>query len=91
MAGIGNNAMVFDISETDEPVGQKVIIRDTGTGISDVNLGKLFNPFFTTKEEGLGLGLFICKNIIEDHNGTLSVESELGVGTAFTIWLPGLE
>ncbi len=81
----------LDIIKTDNPNGQKVVIRDTGTGISEENMGKLFNPFFTTKEEGLGLGLFICKNIIEDYKGTLNVESELGVGTAFTIWLPGLE
>jgi PAS domain S-box-containing protein len=81
----------LDIIKTEEPEGQKVVVRDTGVGISEENLVNLFNPFFTTKEEGLGLGLFISKSIIEDHNGTMTVESKQGVGTAFTVWLPGLQ
>jgi two-component system, sporulation sensor kinase A len=81
----------LDIIETTNPIGEKVIIRDTGMGIPEENMSRLFDPFYTTKDDGLGLGLFICKNIIENHNGTLSVESQPGVGTAFSIWLPGLD
>ncbi|MCD4651751.1 MAG: PAS domain S-box protein [Candidatus Cloacimonetes bacterium] len=63
-------------------------ITDTGSGIPEENLEKLFNPFFTTKETGNGLGLAICKKIIQLHRGDISVKSELGKGTTFTITLP---
>jgi two-component system NtrC family sensor kinase len=62
--------------------------EDTGVGISEENLKKIFNPFFSTHEEGTGLGLSICQNIIKEHKGTISVESKLGKGTIFTIFLP---
>ena len=67
-----------------------IIIKfeDTGAGISEGNLKKIFNPFFTTYQEGTGLGLSICQNIINEHKGNISVESKLGKGTAFTIFLP---
>ena len=67
-----------------------IIIKfeDTGAGISEENLKNIFNPFFTTYQEGTGLGLYICQNIINEHKGNLSVESKLGEGTAFTIFLP---
>jgi PAS domain S-box-containing protein len=67
-----------------------IIIKfeDTGVGISEGNLKKLFNPFFTTYKEGTGLGLSICQNIIKEHKGNISVESKLGKGTTFTIFLP---
>jgi PAS domain S-box-containing protein len=81
----------LDLQETNDPLGYRVIIRDTGKGIHPEVMENLFNPFFTTKEEGLGLGLYISKHIIEDHDGSLSVESEPGIGTAFSIWLPGLD
>ena len=67
-----------------------IIIKfeDTGVGIPEGNLKKIFNPFFTTYQEGTGLGLSICQNIINEHKGNISVESKLGKGTAFTIFLP---
>jgi PAS domain S-box-containing protein len=67
-----------------------IIIKfeDTGVGISKGNLKKIFKPFFTTYEEGTGLGLSICQNIIKEHKGNISVESKLGKGTIFTIFLP---
>ena len=68
-----------------------VVIRisDTGMGISKENIPKLFDPFFTTKEvgKGTGLGLNVAYNIIEKHNGTIDVESEVGKGTTFIIRL----
>ncbi len=68
----------------------EIKISDTGPGISKDNITKIFDPFFTTKEigKGTGLGLNIAYNIIEEHNGSISVESEEGCGTMFTIILP---
>jgi PAS domain S-box-containing protein len=67
-----------------------VWVKDTGSGISPENLSRIFEPFFTTKTEGkgTGLGLSIVQRIIEKHGGRLSVRSELGQGTTFTVHLP---
>jgi two-component system NtrC family sensor kinase len=64
--------------------------RDTGQGISSENLEKIFDPFFTTKDvgHGTGLGLAISYGVVKAHNGTVSVESEVGKGTAFIVRLP---
>jgi signal transduction histidine kinase len=66
----------------------KIAFADTGMGISEENLKKLFGPLFTTKAKGMGLGLAICKRIVEAHGGTISVESVVGKGTVFTIIIP---
>ena len=66
----------------------KVSITDSGDGISEEEKEKIFEPFFTTKESGTGLGLSIVHKIIENHDGTIKVESELGKGSTFTIFLP---
>jgi two-component system sensor histidine kinase PilS (NtrC family) len=66
----------------------KVSIADSGNGINEQEKEKIFEPFFTTKENGTGLGLSIVHKIIENHNGTIKVESELGKGSTFTIYLP---
>jgi len=65
-----------------------ISIADSGEGIAKENLGTIFDPFFTTKDDGSGLGLAITHGIIEQHNGTIDVESTLGQGTTFTIKLP---
>lgn len=65
-----------------------VAIRDTGSGISEENLPKIFEPYFSTKETGTGLGLAIVKRIIETHNGTIEVHSSESNGTQFTVKLP---
>jgi signal transduction histidine kinase len=62
--------------------------EDTGIGIAEDMLGKIFEPFVSTKENGSGLGLFISYGIIENHNGHIEVQSELGKGTIFTLTLP---
>ena len=65
-----------------------VEIEDTGCGISRENLSKIFNPFFSTKETGTGLGVSIVRNIIEGHGGTIRIDSEEGTGTKIKIELP---
>jgi len=65
-----------------------VTIRDTGAGIDPVDLRNIFEPFFTTKEGGTGLGLFITHEIIQRHQGRVEVESEVGRGATFRVWLP---
>ena len=66
----------------------KISIVDQGIGISEINLSKIFDPYFTTKESGSGLGLATCYSIIKKHDGSVTVESEPGVGTSFYIFLP---
>jgi len=67
-----------------------VKVTDTGTGIREEHLDKIFDSFFTTKGEvkGVGLGLSVCYGFIEDHGGDIEVKSQVGKGTTFTISLP---
>lgn len=74
------------ISPDDDSVA--IEITDTGGGISAENLDKIFEPYFSTKETGTGLGLAIVKKIVDDHSGTIEVESHLNEGTKFTVRLP---
>jgi signal transduction histidine kinase len=71
--------------------GVEIRLEDTGEGIDSENLKKIFNPFFTTKEKGSGLGLPIVKSIIESHQGAIRIDSVMGQGTAVTITLPELQ
>ena len=66
----------------------KIRVKDTGTGISPEHMAKLFQPLFTTKAKGIGLGLVVCKNLVEANGGAISVESRDGRGTTFTIVIP---
>jgi len=66
----------------------EIVIHDTGQGIAKDALAKIFDPFFTTKNEGTGLGLAIAYRIMEDHQGTISVDSQEGSGTQFSIRIP---
>ena len=63
-------------------------IRDTGPGMSADIKAKIFEPFFSTKEEGIGLGLPIAQRIVEEHGGEIRVESSPGEGTTFYVTLP---
>jgi two-component system sensor histidine kinase AtoS len=63
-------------------------ISDTGKGMNEASLEKIFNPFFTTKTKGTGLGLSICKRLIEQHGGNIEVHSSVDSGTSFVITLP---
>ena len=66
----------------------EVKIADTGCGIPDEAVGKIFDPLFTTKAKGIGLGLAVCKSIIDRHDGNIEVKSKPGKGTTFSIKLP---
>jgi signal transduction histidine kinase len=65
-----------------------VSFADTGVGIPEENLDKLFEPLFITKTGGIGLGLAIVKVFVEAHNGSIEVRSEEGTGSTFTVRLP---
>lgn len=94
MLGKGGSLTIKAAGEEDGGVRLQVI--DTGCGIPEKLLPKIFQPFFTTKgtakpgeSRGSGLGLAICKEIVEHHKGRIDVQSEVGKGTTFTIHLPG--
>lgn len=63
-------------------------VQDTGKGIAKDVIDQIFDPFYTTKEEGTGLGLSLCQKIVEDHGGSIYVCSEINIGTTFTVRLP---
>jgi signal transduction histidine kinase len=65
-----------------------VSIADTGCGIPQEQLNRIFEPFFTTKRKGSGLGLMIVQRIVREHGGLIKLESNVGQGTRFRIWLP---
>ncbi|TAN44395.1 MAG: response regulator [Nitrospirae bacterium] len=65
-----------------------ISVSDTGAGIPEQHLNKIFDPYFTTKEKGSGLGLAVTYSIVKKHEGRITVESETGVGTTFNIYLP---
>jgi signal transduction histidine kinase len=62
--------------------------EDTGSGIPAEQMNKIFDPFFSTKPTGTGLGLFVSYGIIQNHHGTIEVESTVNAGTTFTVRLP---
>jgi signal transduction histidine kinase len=68
--------------------GIEIAIRDTGKGIPDVTLQQVGQPFFTTRQEGTGLGVATAKRFVQQHGGTLVLTSEVGVGTTATLWIP---
>jgi len=75
-------------SEVPSPEWAAISFADTGAGIPKGDLKKLFEPLFTTKAKGIGLGLAVTKTIVEGHRGTIEVQSEVGKGSTFTVKLP---
>jgi PAS domain S-box-containing protein len=86
----GENLEVATASELPLEIGRyvKISIQDEGIGISAELLPRIFEPYFTTKQQGSGLGLATSYSIIKNHHGHISVESELGIGTTFNVYLP---
>lgn len=66
----------------------KIYVKDRGKGIESQYIDKIFDPYFTTKETGHGLGLSICYSIIKRHDGLITVESQQGIGSTFSLYLP---
>jgi signal transduction histidine kinase/CheY-like chemotaxis protein len=87
-AGDAHAQRVQVSTRTDVRGWSVVEISDTGCGIAQQDLGKIFDPFFTSKREGMGLGLSICQGIVHGCGGTIEVESELDHGTTFRVLLP---
>ena len=83
-----SNRGEINIRFMDEENQVIIEIQDSGPGIPKKNLSKIFDPLFTTRQVGTGLGLPSCKNIVKKHNGTISVKTKLGEGTTFVIKLP---
>ena len=86
MPGGGQLRLDGMVSDHDQWI--QLTIQDSGIGISREDMNRLFDPFFSTKEAGMGLGLSIAHRIIDLHHGRIEVESRPGNGTLFTIWLP---
>lgn len=73
------------------PTGVQVEFIDTGTGISDEDLPRIWDVYYSSKQTGTGLGLPTARRIIEEHEGTIRVDTEVGKGTCFTVFLPTKE
>lgn len=82
----GGNVKIRAFLEGDSTVG--IRIQDEGMGITEDQLSKMGQPFYTTKDKGTGLGLMVTYKIIDHHEGNISAESEVGIGTTFTVRLP---
>jgi signal transduction histidine kinase len=87
---------VYEIAE-ERPLSQGALepgryvciaVSDSGRGMDEVTIGRIFEPFFTTRVDGNGLGLATVREIVREHAGTMNVESTLGVGSRFEVWLP---
>ncbi|WP_235949679.1 two-component system sensor histidine kinase NtrB [Paenibacillus apii] len=92
---LGRNAMeamdpkgVLTLETRCESGKVELLVRDTGSGMSETELEKMFIPFFTTKDQGTGLGLPLCLSIVERHGGAISVDSSAGAGTVFIVSFP---
>jgi len=79
---------ILSISCQERPDWIELIVGDTGVGMSPDQLERIFQPFFTTRAHGIGLGLPITRRLVEDHHGYIFVESQLGYGTTITVRLP---
>jgi signal transduction histidine kinase len=88
MAGEDGPRVLSVKSEVHDAGGVMVSVADTGAGIGSQDLGRIFNPLFTTKSDGMGMGLSICRSIIEAHDGRLSVTANTPRGALFQFVLP---
>jgi len=73
---------------TDEIDGIEIRIQDTGCGIEKSQIPKIFEPFYTTRDTGTGLGLAVVNRILEEYNGKINIQSDPGKSTTCTLWIP---
>ena len=87
------NALIENPTTTGLNPGRyvRVVVRDGGTGIDEKHIEHVFEPYFSTKESGRGLGLATVYSIARRHGGQISVESKLGEGATFTLYVPASE
>lgn len=88
MQAIGRDGVIRVTASEADRQRVKIVVTDSGKGMSDEELQAIFTPYFTTKADGTGLGLAVVQNIIEQHGGTIRAESQPGGGAIFTLWLP---
>jgi C4-dicarboxylate-specific signal transduction histidine kinase len=90
MNNVGRDSRELDISTTKEANSEHVMVavRDTGPGLKPENLNRIFEPFYTTKSDGMGMGLSICRYIIEEHGGRLWATGSHGRGAMFQFTIP---
>jgi PAS domain S-box-containing protein len=89
MAGVAGRARRMRVATSLADTGHaQVLVEDSGTGISEENAARLFNAFFTTRAEGMGMGLSICRSIVEAHGGRIWAQSRQGQGAALRFTLP---
>jgi len=91
MGAAGGKLVVQAVPVSDGRRGVEITFQDTGPGVSPELREQIFNPFFTTKESGVGLGLSIVSKIVDDHRGSIRVTSEPGKGASFHVFLPEVE
>ncbi|HHI2555099.1 TPA: two-component system sensor histidine kinase ZraS [Klebsiella aerogenes] len=88
MQAIGRDGVIHVSASEADRQRVKIVVKDSGKGMSDEELQAIFTPYFTTKADSTGLGLAVVQNIIEQHGGTIRAESQPGAGAIFTLWLP---
>jgi signal transduction histidine kinase len=90
MRDAGEEERELLISNRNEPDGVSVEVRDSGPGFAPADLDRVFEAFYTTKPSGLGMGLSICRSIIEAHNGRLWASPNVPRGASFQFTLPAI-
>lgn len=88
LASVPENRRIDVFIENGQPRTASVRLVDNGAGVAPEKVAKIFNPFFTTKDHGTGLGMAIAKKIVDAHQGSIEVQSEVGRGTEFRVTLP---
>jgi len=88
MSAITDRERVLNIESAITPSGMRITVTDTGEGIDAANVDRIFQTFFTTKSQGMGMGLSICRSIIESHDGKLSASRAHPHGSTFEVLLP---
>ena len=83
----GGTIAISTLAGQGEP-GCSLRVSDTGAGIAPERLAQIFDPFASSKPQGLGLGLYISRQVVEQHGGSITIASTLGAGTTVTVWLP---
>jgi signal transduction histidine kinase len=82
----GDGVLTIEASQNRDHLD--VSVSDTGTGMDDETAKQVFDPFFTRKVKGIGLGMAVTKRIVEAHNGTITTETTPGLGTTFRVTIP---